>query len=74
MPKNLSQDQENGLDEGLNSRFQEIQKDHGGKFLAMIDSDETIVEDNYVELLRELENKGMDFETVTITNVPRTKD
>ncbi|MEF8834728.1 MAG: hypothetical protein V5A76_01085 [Candidatus Thermoplasmatota archaeon] len=74
MPQNFFRDQETGLGEEFNSRFKEIQKRHAGKFLAIIDSDEILLNDNYVKLLRELEKKDVDLKSVTITNIPPIKE
>ncbi len=69
--KDLNKDH---LDEWFHSNLQEIQKDHGGKFIALLDSGETIVKEQYLELLKELKKRDIDSESVTITNVPTKKE
>ncbi|MBS3782229.1 MAG: hypothetical protein KGY66_08035 [Candidatus Thermoplasmatota archaeon] len=59
------------IKEWFHSHLPEIQEEHGGKLLAIIEPDEFLVEQHYIELIDELEKKDVDLKSVIITNVPR---
>jgi len=72
--KVLRKKETNHIKEWFNSHFQEIQEDHGGKFIAVIEPGKILVKDRYIDLLQELEKKEVDLESVAISNVPRGKE
>lgn len=58
-------------EEWLNSNYKSLRKEYSGKVVAIVEPDKIIVKDNHEELVKELEEKGIDFESVAITNIPK---
>ncbi len=74
MPNMLFEDKEsNHINEWVQSNLKEIKEDYGGKFIAVLETEEILVKEQYVELLHELEKREVNLESVTITNIPTEK-
>jgi len=58
-------------EEWLNSNYKTLREEYSGKVVAIVEPDKIIVKDNHEELVKELEKKGIDFESVAITNIPK---
>ncbi|MBS3781980.1 MAG: hypothetical protein KGY66_06930 [Candidatus Thermoplasmatota archaeon] len=66
------QDQETtNIEEWFHSHLPELQEEHGGKVVAIIEPGKFLVERHYIELIDELEKRDVDLNSVVITNVPR---
>ena len=59
------------LDRWLDSHIQEIKEDHAGKFIAFLESGEALIEDEYVELIHDIEDMDVDLESVRLSNIPK---
>ena len=72
MDKNIDSDEKfTRNEEWLNSNYKELREKYSGKVLAVIEPDKFLVKSNYDELVEELEEKGIDFDLVAITNIPQ---
>ncbi len=58
-------------EEWLNSNYKSLRKEYSGKVVAIVEPDRIIVKDSHDELVKELEEKGIDFESVAVTNIPK---
>jgi len=58
-------------EEWLNSNYKSLREEYSGKVVAIVEPDNIIVKDNHEELVKELEKKGIDFESVAVTNIPK---
>ncbi len=72
MDKNInSNDEFTKNEEWLNSHYKELREKYSGKVLAVIAPDKFLVKSNYDKLVKELEEKEIDFDLVAITNIPQ---
>jgi len=58
-------------EEWLNSNYKTLREEYSGKVVAIVEPDNVIVKDNHEELVKELEKKGIDIESVAVTNIPK---
>ncbi len=58
------------IKEWFESHYQEIREENDGKFLAVLEPDEFLAKKRYIDLIKELENKDVDLEKVTIAHIP----
>ncbi len=58
-------------EEWLNSNYKKLREKYSGKVVAIVEPDRIIVKDSHDELVKELEEKGIDFESVAVTNIPK---
>ena len=58
-------------EEWLNSNYKSLREEYSGKVVAIVEPDNIIVKDNHEELVKELEKKGIDIESVAVTNIPK---
>lgn len=58
-------------EEWLNSNYEKLREKYSGKVVAIVEPDNIIVKDNHEELVKELEEKGIDLESVAVTNIPK---
>ncbi len=55
----------------LNSNYKRLREEYSGKVVAIVAPGNIIVKDNHEELVNALEEKGIDFESVAVTNIPK---
>ena len=58
-------------EEWLNSNYKTLREEYSGKVVVIVEPDNVIVKDNHEELVKELEKKGIDIESVAVTNIPK---
>jgi len=61
-------------EEWLNSNYKSLREEYSGKVVAIVEPDNVIVKDNHEELVKDLEEKGIDIELVAVTNIPKKGD
>ncbi len=72
MPKSgFTEQTEEYIERFIGTDFRKVKHDHGGEFIACLDSREYVLKDDYLELIHELEDEGVDLTSVQIANIPK---
>ncbi len=61
------------IEEFVDSEFRDIQHDYGGEFIAFVEPDEYVVEENYLDLIHRLKDEDVELKSVKITNIPKKR-
>ncbi|MFO7992477.1 MAG: hypothetical protein R6U61_09365 [Thermoplasmata archaeon] len=67
----MSSDEFRKSEEWLKHHYKELREKYSGKILAVIGPDQYLVKNNYDDLVKGLEKKGIDFDSVAVTHIPR---
>jgi len=57
----------------VDSEFREIRQEHGGEFIAFIESKRYMFGDDYFELIHKLKDEDVDLSSVKIANIPEQR-
>lgn len=54
----------------IDSEFREIQHEHGGELIALMEPKRYVLGDDYIDLLNKLKDEDVDLHSVKIANIP----
>ncbi|MBS3782347.1 MAG: hypothetical protein KGY66_08105 [Candidatus Thermoplasmatota archaeon] len=57
--------------EWFKSHYTQIQKEHPGKFMAILKPGEILIREEYLDLIADLEEENIDLKKSILTNIPK---
>ena len=74
MPKaGLTEQTIDYIERFVESEFGEIRHEHGGEFIAFIESKKYMFGEDYLELIHKLKDEDVDLGSVEIANIPKQR-
>ncbi|MFP4142922.1 MAG: hypothetical protein ACLFSM_06750 [Thermoplasmata archaeon] len=57
--------------EWFDSNYTQIQKEHPGEFMAILEPGEILVREEYLDLIADLREENVDLKRSILTNIPK---